>query len=114
MRINTWFTYDDSRYTYNPDPVSVTVPDLSYSIRDLLERFTTGTVPAEIVRSVMYTDNPDFDDFIETEYGDFDLTDCKRELEKLRELHSIRMERIKAAANEVKNSDNPPPANEKD
>ena len=87
---------DDPDNVYYPDPVSVTVPDMSYSLRDLLERFTTGTIPTDIVRAAMYTDNPDFDDFLDTELGDFDLTDCQRELNKLRELHSIRMARKEA------------------
>lgn len=97
-------------FVTDPDPVSVTVPDMSYTVRDLLERFTTGTVPGDIVRSVMYTDNPDFDDFVATELGDFDLTDCQREINKLRELHSIRMERQKAVENVVIDKPNDAPA----
>lgn len=96
-KIVTWLTYDPTDFVYTPDPVSVTVPDMSYSLRDLLERFTTGTIPTDLVRAAMYTDNPDFDDFLATELGDFDLSDYAREVSKLRELHSIRMERKKAA-----------------
>ena len=66
---------------YTPSDDSHTVPDMAYSVQDLLKRFTTGTIPSDIVRSAMYTDNPDFDDFIETELGDFDLTDYAREMD---------------------------------
>lgn len=100
----------DRDFVTEPDTVSVTVPDMSYTVRDLLERFTTGTVPGDVVRSVMYTDNPDFDDFVATELGDFDLTDCQREINKLRELHSIRMERQKAVENVVEDKPNDAPA----
>lgn len=105
-----FYDTDDQDNIYNPDPVSVTVPDMSYSLRDLIERFTTGTIPTDIVRSAMYTDNPDFDDFIATELGDFDLSDYASELNKLRELHSIRMERKKAANDDettIADSDSP-------
>lgn len=78
---------------YTPSDDSHTVPDMAYSVQDLLKRFTTGTIPSDIVRSAMYTDNPDFDDFIETELGDFDLTDYAREMDRLRELHANRMSR---------------------
>lgn len=78
---------------YNPSDDSHTVPDMAYSVQELLRRFTTGTIPSDIVRAAMYTDNPDFDDFIDTELGDFDLTDYAREMDRLRELHANRMSR---------------------
>lgn len=113
MNIKTWLNYDASNSFHSPDPVSTAVPDMSYSLRDLVERFTTGTLPTDLVRDAMYTDNPDFDDFIATELGDFDLSDYTAEIEKLRVLHSIRQERLKSvnAANpgDVPNQDDPAP-----
>lgn len=110
MKVKTWFNYAPEDHVYSPDPISVTVPDMSYDIRDLLERFTTGSIDPDIVRAVMYTDNPDFDDFLDTELGDFDLVDCDREINKLRELHSIRMERRKSVENLVEVSDDQAPS----
>lgn len=72
------------------------VPSMSYSLRDLVKRFSVGTLPTEVIRSVMYTDNPDFDSWLESEDLDFDIIDARSELSKLRELHALRMERRKA------------------
>lgn len=96
-KINTPLNYNFEDYKYKPDGVSMTIPDMSYSLKELVDKFTLGNLPVDVVRSVMYSDNPDFDDFIAHEYGDFDLTDYAREMNKLRELHSLRMERRKAA-----------------
>lgn len=53
---------------------SMTVPDQSYTVRDLLERFTTGVLPVSS-RTPVYSDNPDFDNYDEIENPDFDLSD---------------------------------------
>lgn len=85
------------------DSVSVTVPNMSYSVKELVRRFSVGSLPDDVIRQVMYTDNPDFDDFIDTELGDFDFVDAYRELDKLRELHALRMERRKAVSDAQQN-----------
>lgn len=80
--------------------VSVSVPDLSYSVSELVKNFAVGVIPSDIARKVMYTDNPDFDDFIETELPNYDLSDMSREIQKLRQLYNLRMDRRKAAVTE--------------
>lgn len=40
--------------------VSQAVPDQSYSVKDLLRRFTTGTAPA-VAKQPFYEENPDID-----------------------------------------------------
>lgn len=105
----TWLNYNHQDYHYNVDSISMTIPEMSYTVKDLVQKFTLGTIPADIVRNVLYTENPDFDDFIETEYGDFDLTDYAMEMNKLRELHSLRMERLKAVESNKKIEEVPTP-----
>lgn len=77
--------------------ISMAVPDLSYSVQDLVKNFSVGNLPSDVVRRVLYSDNPDFDDFVASELGDFDLVDAHREINKLRELHKMRLERQKAS-----------------
>jgi hypothetical protein len=78
MKFSTPYDRDDSdaRCTEPCDPVSMTIPDMSYSIKDLLERFTAGTLPP-VARDVSYSDsdNLDFDDFDPTKDVNFDLSD---------------------------------------
>lgn len=93
FKIVTCLTYEHTEHIYKPDPVSMTIPDMSYSLKELIQKFTLGNLPVDVVRNVMYSDTDDFDEFIAHEYGDFDLTDYQREINKLRELHTLRKER---------------------
>lgn len=71
-------------YTYKGvslDPVSITVPDQSLSVEDILRRFTQGVLSeSEIVRDHLYGDdlNPDEDfDNLDPQYdSDYDLVDA--------------------------------------
>ncbi len=53
---------------------SVTVPDDSYTIKELILRFNSGCMPA-IGRNVIYDDDPDFECIDPTCSPDFDLVD---------------------------------------
>ncbi|AXH77408.1 MAG: hypothetical protein [Microviridae sp.] len=73
-----------------PVGVSETVPDQSYTVKELIEKFTTGT-PVNMLKNSVWTENPDFDNFDETERGDFDLADASEQLEEFQ----IKQQQIK-------------------
>lgn len=54
-----WHNFVNSPGEINNQP-SLTVPDQSYSIRDLLEHFTS--MPDDIMRPVFFDDDPDIDE----------------------------------------------------
>lgn len=63
---------------------SQTVPDMSYTIRELLDRYTT--LPTDISQHEgVYSESPDFNDAIPT---DIDLTDISNNARKISELQS--------------------------
>lgn len=68
----TQYSFEPAKYAgeVNKEP-SLTVPDMSFSIQELLERFTT--MP-EIMRPAMYDENPGFDDALPV---DVDLVDIQ-------------------------------------
>lgn len=72
---------------------SLTVPDMSYSIQELLDKFTTGIVPP-VARNAQYDEDADFDNYDETRDGDFDLADATRLKQDLEERHQKRMKSI--------------------
>lgn len=61
----------------NKEP-SLTVPNQSLSVRDILQRYTMGTMIPEMSRSVYYDGLEDFDQSDETLKPDFDLSDATR------------------------------------
>ncbi|QCS36964.1 hypothetical protein [Tortoise microvirus 35] len=67
-----------SRYdysSYSPLP-SLTVPDESLTVSELLDRYAKGQPLGVPYYEPRYPDNePDFDDFDPTEYGNYDLAD---------------------------------------
>ncbi|MEM3318498.1 MAG: hypothetical protein QXT80_03010 [Thermoplasmatales archaeon] len=74
------------------DEVSLTVPDMSYTVRELLEKFTSGVMPA-VERNPLYEDDPDFDNIDPSRLGDFDLVD----LLEMQEEYQTRIENVNAA-----------------
>jgi len=68
----TPYTFDPAKFAgeVNKEP-SLTVPDMSFSIQELLERFTT--MP-EIIKQGFFEENPDFDDALPV---DVDLVDIQ-------------------------------------
>lgn len=55
--------------------VSLTNPDMSYSVRELLEKFTNGVIPP-VARTTNFEENPTFEDYDQTRELDFDLADA--------------------------------------
>lgn len=68
---------------------SLTSPDMSYSIKTLLEKFTTGITPP-VMRDGQYDENASFENYDLTRNGDFDLTDATEELHQLEKLQDKR------------------------
>lgn len=73
----------------NLDPVSITVPDESYSLREIVERFRRE-YPSHMLRMGYYDGEEDYDNFDDvdlTRTPDFDLSDAlalKKELNEKR------------------------------
>lgn len=64
---------------------SRTFPDMSVSLRELVERYRMGTLPVDFVRSVLYDESDDFDSVLADNLAEYDLVDKQRELDKLRQ-----------------------------
>lgn len=105
------------RNQYNYDPKidtgfseykeqSMTVPDESYSIKDLLKKHRSG-IPVNVERDGQYDDDPDHDDIDRTELLNMDLAEKAEILEQQKELQQAVKDRIeenkkaKAAKNEL-------------
>ena len=78
------FTYD-----YNASHVhekvigeSETITDQSYSIEEIITRFTGGIMPTVNTR-IFYDDDPDFDSVDPTMRPDYDLVDALADMEAL-------------------------------
>lgn len=72
---------------------SLTSPDMSYSIKTLLEKFTTGITPP-VMRDGHYDSDASFENYDKTRNGDFDLTDATQELLQLEKLQAQRKSEI--------------------
>lgn len=114
MHFSTPYKYDPADvgcYEVLSDEPSMTVPDQSLTVRDLLERYTRGIAPA-CAREPLYDDreNLDFEDVDPSERPDFDLVDVdlhRRNLEALSEKVSAE---VKAAKKKKDEKEQPPPA----
>ena len=62
---------------------SVTVPDDALSVKQLLDRFTSGVELPPIQKSAYYEDNQDFDSYDVTKDPAFDLADATSALYEL-------------------------------
>lgn len=100
-KLTTSYTTEPDDFITGLTGISMAMPDLSLSCKDLLQRYTLGTLPAEVVRTVVYSDNPDFDDIMANELPDFDLADYSAEVAKLRSLHERRQEERARVASEA-------------
>lgn len=100
------FDSNDPKHYETPTGVSMTVPDMSYSIQDLFERYRVG-IPPEVALRPEYPDgdNPDFDDLSPIETAQ-DLVDIDNEI--------AYVEDIKRRASASKAAKSNPPANEED
>lgn len=59
-----------------PDPISVTIPDESYTIPEILEKYTKGIAPQVALHGFYESDTPDFDSIDPTKDPAFDIVDA--------------------------------------
>lgn len=77
----------------NPKPLqsevntlpSRTLPDMSLSLKEIINRYRLGTLPVDFVRSVLYDESDDWDSVIANNLAEYDLVDKQAELNKLRQ-----------------------------
>lgn len=83
-RIRTSATFDITKDlgTEKINGISKTVPNDSYTIAELLMKYSTGIMPP-VFRSGFYEENPDFETIDETQLSDFDLADVTRIMEEI-------------------------------
>lgn len=86
---------------------SMTIPDESYTIREILEKFTMGyDIPR---KHPQYSNTDDFDDVDPTAAPDFDLADVTMErariLEEIEERRARKQKVVKQAVNEAGQGD---------
>lgn len=75
MKIRSCYTYDPTAEKYEENTMpSETCPDQSYTIRELLARFTSGTMPP-VGREGVFDENPEFDAFDDAQRNDLELVD---------------------------------------
>lgn len=88
------------------DDESCTVPGQSYSIQEILRKFTNGTMPM-VGKSVYYDGDPDFEDFDPTLSPDYDLVDA---VEALAALSANLRGKHKEDLPDIPDSDDAPPS----
>lgn len=69
--------------------MSMTIPDMCLSADELYKRYRLGTLPADLVRQVLYDESDDFDSVLAEYLPAFDLVDVDRELVKLRQKFEV-------------------------
>lgn len=88
---------------FNDEP-SMTIPDLTLTIKDLYNRYRLGTLPPEFVRAVLYDESDDFDSIVSEQLENFDLVDADRELAKLRQKFDMMRGHIQSNISDVQSS----------
>lgn len=88
----------------NPDPVSMTIPGQSYTIKELVEKHRIGIIPNISNNKPQYSENPTFDIIDVTSLPDFDLVDGT-ELKELIE-NKIKNAKLKKEADDRLKSEN--------
>lgn len=90
------------------DSKDMTIPDMSMTISEMIQKLRIGTLPAEFVREVLYSDSDDFDEITDELVASYDISDKFNELKRLRiKFDRIREMRLKASQTP---SDVPKPA----
>ena len=95
MELKHWLNYSETEISFEPViGVSETVPDQSYTIRDLLERFASGIMPS-VGQDGYYDDETEVENWITdpTLKPDFDLADYTSETLKLQEQRFLRQQK---------------------
>jgi len=82
--------YPNDEHLEKVSGVSFTVPDLSYSIREILQNFTS---PPQIMQHGQFEDEVTFEDTDPLRHPNFDLTD----LDSLRKEHQVLTKKIQNA-----------------
>lgn len=93
MQTSRNYTCGQASYEKVSEKPSLTAPDMSYTVRQLLERFTTGIAP-EVQRNGVYDENANHDNYDVTRDGDFDLADATAMKIELEARHNKRMEEL--------------------
>lgn len=92
------------------DPVSMTVPNETYSLREIVEKFSRE-YPKSLLRTGYYDqineEDPDFDDIDLTRSVDFDLTDAIELKQKIQSKAKTRSQVIKETLDVKKDSPQP-------
>lgn len=98
-RTKNEFNLDEFIHDY--DPVSLTVPDQSLTLRQIVYRYASGNLPIGLAKDVVY-DGDEEDNFVVDPLNEqnFDLTDMQEYERELRDL-SEKFERVKAKAQNV-------------
>lgn len=73
---------------------SITVPDQSYSIQEVLEKFASGQ-NLNIGKDGSYIEDPDFDDYDLTHDPDIDIVDVQNEVIEIENRLSMAKQKVK-------------------
>lgn len=101
----------NNHWAYDPSTVpgednqspSLTIPDMSMSIQEMIAKLRIGTLPADFVRDVLYSDSDDFDEVTDELVAAYDISDKHEELKRLR-LKFERMRELRKKAAEASQS----------
>lgn len=93
LKTQSSYRASEQKHTVNNEP-SLAVPDMNYSVRELLERFSTGTAPG-IAKTPIYDENADLDNYDVTQDLDFDLADATQEAQRLQQIQDTRNKSFK-------------------
>lgn len=81
MKVKHRFQYHYEDYIRHVDESSETIPDQSFTVKEILERFSSAMPPTGIIRNVAYDDDPESDmddDYISPDsQPSLDLTDLQ-------------------------------------
>lgn len=103
-RFKTHWQYDAANVDgESNDLPSLTIPDMSMSIHEMIAKLRIGTLPAEFVRDVLYSNSDDFDEVTDELVAAYDLHDKHEELKRLR-LKFERMRELRTEAAEASKS----------
>lgn len=80
---------------WNEEP-SITIPDESFTVKEILERFTTG-MPLSLSKQPIYDSEASFDDIDETRDPAFDLADATLARDLMNAEFTTKKEAAKAA-----------------
>ena len=109
------FTYDHTAPHVHENVIgeSETIPDQSYTIEEIITRFTGGIMPT-VNNRIFYDDDPDFDSTDPTMRPDYDLVDALADMEALSRQFEARKTDDPKPAEQEPPEDQKAPVNEPD